>query len=440
MHAPAILKRPDINPSLTGIGPSTIPAIDLSVSPVKRSKIWELNRTYHCPVIGLCLPSSDLERFAKRFQFKASISNAHDLHVEAVCCAASRNSVSELIHKHLDRLHENHIKQFDTAKTDSEVLALWEIHFTDGKVAGPLWAALTHKRISHESREQIHDKIHMHMHEAVAGFASSQHRANQIELIIRELTEQQEQLKKKHAQIELRLRQRLEQAAAEIQLLQSSRRKDENMRQRLETLESGCAMLGMGQRLMQLTTENEQLQIKAAQIDNLKQSLKSACHELAGLYHERDTLRTERDTLENLLALNSSHTVTAEPANMITEVAISSYDSILCVGGRSALLPQYRALAGQLGLKLSHHDGGQEDALSRLPEMVYGATAVICPTDCVSHAAYYQIKRLCRLGQKPCLLFKGTGISSFAAALTKITSGQASINGLPVNTVETATD
>ncbi|WP_292978454.1 DUF2325 domain-containing protein [Nitrosomonas sp.] len=440
MHSPAILKRPDIDPSLTGISPSTIPAIDLSVSPAKRSKIWELNRTYHCPVIGLCLPATDLERFAKRFQFKASIHNAHDLHVEAVCHATTRNSISETIHKYLDRLYENHIKQFDAAKTGNEVLALWEICFANGKVAGPLWAALTHKRSDSEVREQIHDKIHMHMHEAVAELSITQHRLSQTEQALKELAGQLEQIRKKHSQTELHLRQQLQQATAEIRQSQQSERECKILRQRLETLESGCAMLGMSQRLMQLTTENEQLQIKATQANDLKQSLKNACHTLTELYHECDTLRTERDTLENLLALNSGHTVTAEPANMITEAAISSYDSILCVGGRPALLPQYRALAGQLGLKLSHHDGGQEDALSRLPEMVYGATAVICPTDCVSHAAYYQIKRLCRLGQKPCLLFKGTGISSFAAALTKITSGQASINGLSINTVETATD
>ena len=431
MHAPAILRQPGINTLSSEDRSPEIMVINSPSPPVKRSKIWELSRTYHCPVIGLCLPAPDLERFAKRFHFKASINNTHDLHVEAVCRVASRNTISETIHKYLDRLYECHIRQFDTAKTDDEVLALWEKCFTGGKIAGPLWAALTHKRISSEGKEKIHDKIHMHMHEAVAELAATQYRVNQSEQMLKESAGQLEQFREKQVQTELHLRQQLQQAAAEIRQLQQSRKKSEAACKRLEILESGQAMLQMGQQLMRLTVENEQLQIKAAQADDLKQSLKNACHNLTELYHERDTLRAERDTLENLLlALNPGNTTdTADTA----ETKAASYECILCVGGRSTLLPQYRILAKQLGLKLSHHDGGQEDALSRLPEMIYGATAVICPTDYVSHAAYYQVKRLCRLGHKPCLLFKGTGVSSFAAALTKITSGQASINSSPAN-------
>jgi len=438
MHALAILRQPETNTLLPENHLPETAMIDIPAPPVKRSKIWELDRTHHCPIIGLCLPATDLERFARRFHFKAAINNAHDLHAEAVCHVTSRNAVSETIHKYLDRLYENHIKQFDTAKTDSEILALWEAQFTSGKVAGALWAALTHKRISAESKTLIHDRIHMHMHEAVAGLSAAQNRLNETGQLLKELAGQQEQIREKHTQAELRLRQQLQQATAEIRQLQQSQRENETLRQRLETLESSPAMLKMSQRLMRLTAENEQLQIKSAQVDELKQSLKNACHNLTALYHERDTLRTERDTLENLLlSFNLNNITEVEPTITAetTKANTANYDCILCVGGRSALLPHYRALARQLGLKLSHHDGGQEDALSRLPEMIYGATAVVCPTDCVSHAAYYQIKRLCRLGHKPCLLFKGAGISSFAAALAKMVSGQVSINNSPIQSV-----
>ncbi|BBL34362.1 hypothetical protein Nstercoris_00593 [Nitrosomonas stercoris] len=427
MRTSVIQQQPEINASLSETRFLHNKKMDLSPIPIKRTKLWELDNTHHCPVIGLCLPSADLERFAKRFGFTASISNAHDLHVEAVCRVASRNPVAETIHKHLDRLYANQIKQFDAAKTDNEVLTLWDSQFTHGKIAGALWAALTHKRISSASRKQIHDQIHMHTHAAVAELATAQNRHHVIQQRLQEQTEQLEQLQEKHAQTELRLRQQLEQAATEIKQLQRFQRDNKALQQRLKKLESNQAMLKMSQCLMRLTTENEQLQIRLAQASELKQSLKNACHNLAELYRERDTLHAERDALENLLlALNSSEAI--EQAAADAGDTTNNHDCILCVGGRSALVPHYRALARQLGLTLSHHDGGREDALSRLPEMIYGATAVICPTDCVSHAAYYQIKKICRLGDKPCLLFKGAGISSFARALTKIISGQTSEN------------
>ena len=59
--------------------------------------------------------------------------------------------------------------------------------------------------------------------------------------------------------------------------------------------------------------------------------------------------------------------------------------------------------------------------------MINGADAVLCPTDCVSHAAYHQLKRHCKRSGKPCLLFKGSGVSSFAAALAKLSAGSANV-------------
>jgi len=438
MCTPVILRQPSFDSlSQEQRLPESI-ATSFTPPPIKRVKIWDLDQSFHCPIIGLCLSIEDLDRFAKRFHFDAPINNKYALHVEAVCRISSRNRVAETLQKYLDRLYQGYIKQFEAAKTDNDVLLLWQEYFSTGKVAGPMWAALTHKRISNENREQIHDRIHMHMHQAVNELSVAQCRINEVEQTLSKMVGHQEQIKEQHSRTETQLRQRLEQSLTEIGQLQQYRRESEMLRQRLEKLESGHAMLNIGQRLMQLATENEQLRIKAERASELKQSLKIACHNLTELYRERDNLRLERDTLENLLLMNNSNNDSDTGASA-SRTRESSCLCILCVGGRSTLLPQYRVLARQLGLELSHHDGGQEDALSRLPEMIYSAKAVICPTDCVSHAAYYQVKRLCRLGRKPCLLFKGTGVSSFTAALAKIASGKASINGSAIESAQIIT-
>lgn len=436
MCTPVILRQPppDSLPAIQRL-PEVI-EVNLTPTPIKRLKIWDMDRSLHCPIIGLCLSVAELERFAKRFHFDAPIHDEYALHVEAVCRVASRNRVSETLHKHLDRLYQGYIKNFEAAKSDDDVLRLWESNFINGKIAGPMWAALTHKRISDKNRELIHDRIHMHMHHTVSDLSAAQCRLNEAEQMLSRLTADLTQTKEQHVRIEAKLRQRLEQALLETDQLQQARREAEMLRKRLDRLESGQAMLNIGQRLMRLSEENEQLRIKAKRASELKISLKNACHNLAELYRERDTLRMERDALEGMLITNHSNDNSDTRAGNIPATP-SACLCILCVGGRSALLPQYRALAKQFGLELTHHDGGQEDALSRLPEMIYGAEAVICPTDCVSHAAYYQVKRLCRLGRKPCLLFKGTGVSSFATALTKITSGKASINHSTVDSLET---
>lgn len=61
--------------------------------------------------------------------------------------------------------------------------------------------------------------------------------------------------------------------------------------------------------------------------------------------------------------------------------------------------------------------------------MIHGADAVVCPTDCVSHAAYFHIKRQCKRIGKPCLLYKGSSVSGFAVALARLSAGEFSLAG-----------
>jgi hypothetical protein len=231
---------------------------------------------------------------------------------------------------------------------------------------------------------------------------------------------------------------RQERVVAETVVRERMRRLDEELiqrrteameaaqvRARLAAFESGTVMVDMGRRLMTLELANDQMRIAARRSQELESALKAAREEGDEAASERDLLAAERDALERLLLAPDPETCERQCATCERESAVGR--CVLCIGGRVALVSQYRALAERLGIRLVHHDGGQEEALSRLPDMIKGADAVICPTDCVSHAAYYQAKRHCKLTGKPCLLFKGAGISSFALALTQFSAGRTSI-------------
>jgi len=100
---------------------------------------------------------------------------------------------------------------------------------------------------------------------------------------------------------------------------------------------------------------------------------------------------------------------------------------LLCVGGRANLVAQYRALVERAGGVFEWHDGGREEAVSRLPDLLARQDAVICPADCVSHSAYYQLKRYCKLSGTPCLMLKGSGLGSFAEGLRRLAEGRVQI-------------
>ena len=211
----------------------------------------------------------------------------------------------------------------------------------------------------------------------------------------------------------------------------------EKLQARLATFESGSAMMDLGRKLHNLQAANQELMASAQRGWALEKTLKIAHEEAQVLTRERNQLAAERDVLERLLLAGEADESAGKDCDgQCTSCSPAVLGQcVLYVGGRSSLLAQYRALAERLGIRLIHHDGGLEESLSRLPDMINGADAVMCPTDCVSHSAYYQLKRQCKRSGKPCLLFKGAGLSGFAVALARLSVGQFSLAGKPVNLV-----
>ncbi|HRB97283.1 MAG TPA: DUF2325 domain-containing protein [Nitrosomonas sp.] len=407
---------------------SQFPRSYFEILPTKRSKIWELKGANRCPVVGTCLSLDELVNFAQRYHFSASLNDTFSLHIEMIDRMATRNSASEAIQKHLDLKYQIFLARFKSAKTDAEVLNLWKKCFAHGDIAGALWAALTHKQVSNETRGNIYGDIHMHSHQMGAGQATNTRRLVQLEKDYAELEVVMALQKQRHVHVEAKLRRQFQEILAEIEHLRQAQKDMLALQARLEAIESGRAITEMGQRLMKLAVANERLQSSAKQVTFLEQALQIANGKIAELTHECDVLTAERDSLEILLQSSSVSNVPCNPSHFHNTSQIKNC-CVICVGGHVTQFPKYRLLAEQLGIYLIHHDGGQNDALSRLPEMISRAAAAICPTDCISQAAYYRMKRLCKRNGKPCLLFKGNGISGFASALTQVFSDQVNLKG-----------
>ncbi len=396
--------------------------------PARRTRLWELKDKFHCPVIGTCLPMDELARLARRHSFSGDLRDEFTLHVEAVGWAGSRNPVSEDLQRHLERKYAGHVARFERVPTDAEVLTLWKEHFAHGEVAGPMWAALTHKAASDETRHAVYADVHMLSHQVGAGLAADARRLIFMERQNDALAAALERERRERAAAEAGLHRRIAEQEAELAALRDARTDAAALRERLAAFESGTAMVDMGRRLMSLAASNAQLLASAERARPLEGALKDAEDRAAALARERDDLAAERDALERLLLAGEANEAACDGQCDDCGNRIAGR-CVLCVGGRTALLSQYRALAERLGIRLVHHDGGQEESLSRLPDMINGADAVLCPTDCVSHAAYYKLKQHCKRTGKPCLLFKGAGVSGFAVALARLAAGQASIVG-----------
>jgi len=391
-----------------------------------RRKLWQLEDKLHCPVVGTCLPMDDLAALSKRFNFMATRDNEFSLHVEAVSHSREKTPFAEALQKFFERRYQQTIKAFDAARSETEVRRLWQQHLRQGDVAGALWATVTHPDANADTRDQAYGDIHMLSHQVGAGQTADVRRMEAMAREIVELKGSLEETRQDYARREIQWQEKL-QARLEEGALQSNRdREVQALKSRLEQYESGMAMVDMGRKLLALSDSNEHLLVVAERARQQEETLKELRAELDQTRQERDLLASEREALESLL-MTETPASCGENCDDCPATEVARTRRILCVGGRSQLVTHYRRLAEKLGIKLIHHDGGQEESLSRLPDMINGADAVICPTDCVSHPAYYRIKSQCKRQGKPCFLFKGAGVSSFAAALVRINNQEGNI-------------
>lgn len=409
----------DRHPPGSGLGVAPLSPPPPAAARTHRRKLWELEEKHHCPVVGTCLNLDELGKVARKAGFAGGAVDAYRLHVEAVSVSLTRNAASEAMHKLMDRKFSLYLSRFEQARSDAEVRALWKQHLDRGEVAGALWAAITHKAASVETRNVLHGDLHMLSHQVGAGQAADLRRLGHLERENAELKREARRAAERHTRELSEKSVRIRWLEGEASQNMKRAEADNPLRERLEALESGTAMVAMGRRLLVLEAEASRLRAAHQRVEFLQA-------ENARLRQECDAARAESAALERLwlpagdAEPDCSGDCAACPGRLAGRC-------ILCVGGRTPLLPQYRHLAERLGVRLIHHDGGKEEALSRLPDLLAASDAVICPTDCVGHLAYYQLKRHCKASGKPCVLVKSSGVASFAAALTRLAEGRADI-------------
>ncbi len=149
------------------------------------------------------------------------------------------------------------------------------------------------------------------------------------------------------------------------------------------------------------------------------------------LSHELEDLRRANDHLQNALNAATEECDDLEAvlctglanSGERTPAAIDLCGSrIVYVGGRTALVPHFRALVQRSNGSFVHHDGGIEEKGERLSEVLAQGDAVLCPVDCVSHGACRLAKRVYKQRSKAFVPLRSSGMSSFVSGLREITT------------------
>ena len=272
----------------------------LPAKPARRPKLWELEEKLHCPVIGTCLSLDEIARIARRLGFSGQIGDPYRLHVEAVSLSCSRNEASEAMHKLLERKFNLDVARFKQLHNDAAVLAQWKSCLERGEVAGPMWAALSHKLASAETRRQVYADVHMLSHQVGAGQAADLRR---LEWLEREHASLRAELAE--ARVASQRQKEAEQSsAARAEQFErerdSAREQAEQLARRVGFLESGQAMVALGRRLLLAEAQAARTLELEARFKELARKVGILRAERVRLSRELDEAASERDALERL--------------------------------------------------------------------------------------------------------------------------------------------
>ena len=91
--------------------------------------------------------------------------------------------------------------------------------------------------------------------------------------------------------------------------------------------------------------------------------------------------------------------------------------TVLCVGGRMKLYPEYNRMINNAGGSLMTFHGNHDDHLENLSQLLQETNLIICPIDCVNHEAFLMVKHYCENSGKPCILIDRSEVSTFQSGI-----------------------
>jgi hypothetical protein len=376
----------------------------------RRLRIWELNSSLHCSIVGTCLSTGDLRQLLGKLNIAAIPAlSEHDLHKHGVTLASQKDAAGNLLHKTLDRRHKTALNQFAKAKTEAEVAALWAEAVQRGEIPGAYWALLTHALVRPALVKRAFGEVHMLSHLVGAAGRADIRRLRQIEeenAALREKVQrQQDQIRDSVLSRDAKIRDLNALLASAV-----TRGADTAGPERTDETLAGL-VANLERRLSSETAHRQRIEerLRAAE-----ERLAWERSDHATLERREQMLRAELEAAETVLAGQA-----AMPANEGEAPRLLQGRTVLYVGGKPGHIVGLREIAARFAARLLHHDGGIEDRSPQLAGLISQSSIVFFPVDCVSHDAMQLVKRLSRQAGKPYVPLRSAGLTSFLAVLRR---------------------
>ncbi|MEM8794945.1 MAG: DUF2325 domain-containing protein [Pseudomonadota bacterium] len=368
-------------------------------SKLKRLKLWEIQEPIHCSVVGTCASVDDIKNLAKKVGIRL-LPDAPDYAVHGYLVEKTTHDTpfARAFQKLLDQRFQGAIRKVQKTNGKDELQELWSTMVDNGFIAAGYWALMTSGNVPSDTKELIYGDVHMYSHLAGSCF---RRKSQEASLLQNRLNELEDRIKRNDRSFSDTLGAR-DQKIAEMQ-------------ERIDQLEKQSAKSeqpdhrsGRDERVGRKLLKLERALVAA------RQRARHAEARSTELEHKLDQVKEKR----RVRPFRPDNGSNATPdVNIDTD---KSPIKILYVGGRRGQIRGLKSIAEKNTATLVHHDGGIEDMIGRLDPAVASVDCVMCPIDCVSHAACLRAKKLCVKSNIPFLPLRTSSQSALNAAILEV--------------------
>lgn len=388
----------DLDSAQSGFDPTANPPKQ------RRLKVWRMRGNVNCSVVGTCLSDGDLEAVLARcgLQRDPSMRN-YDLHGYFAKAIGGDCAVARSVQKLLDNRHEGMVRKVGRIADASELAGLWDREVAAGRVPGAYWAFMTWDHIPVDLHARVFGEVHMLSHLMGRTAQAAASRLSELEATI---------------------------SALEVRLSRMRLQHDDALRDRDRQI------LALQDRLLtKQPADGTSAPSPRRFADRRARAEEKRDRALIAARQRARTAEAQVATLQSRLACVQRAARLAAPADALPERRTlphrasheEKFIRVLYVGGLTRGIQKLRDAAFEEKAELVHHDGGVEEAVARIDELLDRCHAVFCPIDCVSHSACIRAKQLCRKHGKAFVPLRSAGVTSFRRALAGLRAGAQAI-------------
>ncbi len=384
-------------------------------------KLWHLDHIYHCAIIGTCLTMDEVKKILRQLHIGINGLPPYEIHTTIVTLISENNHPSKKVQAYLDKKFKL-IVQETKKMYAAELKGFWKASLYSGDIIGVFWAVMSHPESDEDMKRIFYGDIHMLSH--LSG-ASNRADLKRLSLLEKERVNYESEKRswevksnklasdnnrllndiKGHHEQRSDLENRvyaLKNSLDQQMILQSTKERQEldNLVEKL-TNKLDCQNTEMAK-----YQKNEQQSSKI--IASQKQQILASCDQVL-------VYQNEVEYLQSALLEKSQSQCPLQKQGLCGQC-------VLYVGGKTNLIPFYRELVEEHSGIFIHHDGGLEKNTHDLQQSLSKADVVVFPSSCISHDAYWKIKRTCNKQNKPFQYLKSSGLYSLSSVLENIAS------------------